>query len=244
MKNQLIIAGLSFVGFSLLTVDCLALTPFSDNFNADKLDTTSWLPGQYGKGAKLTQSNGRLNFVMPDAKSREVDVWLELLTSRPGYNESWQAVLDVVNTNSHHGDSSVGLWVSNSADPSDVVYLEFLGKGRKGGFGASFVVDGTYSAGSDIVDNPEVSKGSIRITFNKVTKILTFWYDKTGSGNGYQWTRLGTFATNGLGGDRRGNWLMNDETGSFVIEIAGYVEDRVVAPGTESMDNFALKASK
>lgn len=244
MKTPNIITGLCFVGFSFFTGNCFALTPFSDDFNAPTLDRSNWLPGSYRTGAKLTQSSGRVNFTMPVAKSREVDVWLELMTSRPGYNENWQAVLDVVNTNNHRGDSTTGLWISNSADPSDVVYLEFLGKGYQAGFGASFVVDGQYSAGPEIVANPHVSKGSIRITFNRTTKILTFWYDKTGSTDGYQWTRLGTFATNGVGGDRRGNWQMTDEAGAFVIKIAGYVEDRVVAPGTESMDNFALKALK
>jgi len=37
---------------------------------------------------------------------------------------------------------------------------------------------------------------------------------------------------------------MNDETGTFVIKLAGYVENKVVAEKTESMDNFVLKALK
>ncbi|MEO5714596.1 MAG: hypothetical protein ABIT37_14005 [Luteolibacter sp.] len=244
MKTPITTAGLFVAGFSFFTGDCLALTPFSDNFTGTRLDKASWLPGNYGTGAILRQSGGRLNFSMPVAKAREVDIWLELIASRPGYNENWQAILDVVNTNSHRSNSSTGLWISNGNDPSDVVYLEFFGKGPKGGFGASFVVDGLYTAGADIVANPGVTKGSIRISFNKATKILTFWYDKTGSADGYKWTKLGTFATNGVGGDRRGNWQMNDEIGTFVIKLAGYVENEVVAQGTESMDNFVLKALK
>lgn len=242
MKTPFITTGLSVAGFLFFTGNCLALIPFSDDFSG-KLDKTHWLPGSFGAGAILKQSGGRLNFSMPVAKPQEVDIWLELL-NRAGYNESWQAILDVVNTNSHRGNSSTGLWVSNGDDPSDVVYLEFLGKGPKAGFNASFVVDGLYSAGADLNTNPGVTKGSIRITFNKTTKILAFWYDKTGSADGYKWTKLGTFATNGVGGDRRGNWQMNDGTGTFVIKLAGYVENKVIAQGTESMDNFFLKALK
>lgn len=104
-------------------------------------------------------------------------------------------------------------------------------------------MDGKYTADADIVANPGVSKGSIRITFNRTTKILTFWYDQMGSADGYKWTKLGTFATNGTGGDRRGDWQMNAETGSFIIKLAG-VEGKVVAPGTENLDNFILKALK
>ena len=244
MKTQPIIAGLTFAALSFFTGNCLALTPFSDEFNAAKLDKVNWLPGAYGVGGRLTQSNGRLNFAVPVAKPYEIDVWLELHANHPGYNENWQAIVDVANSNNHQGDSTVGLWIANTDDPSDVVYLEFSGKGTKGGFGASFVVDGKYTAGADIVANPAVSKGSVRITFNKTTKFLTFWYDPTGSADGYKWTKLGTFATNGVGGDRRGDWQMNAETGSFIIKLAGYVEGKVVAPGTENIDNFILKAVK
>lgn len=243
MKTQISPEGLALAGFSLLTGNCLALIPFSDNFNSTKLDKEQWLPGIFGTGAKLKQSGGRLNFTMPVARAEEVDVWLEL-TNRAGFNESWQAIIDVVNTNNHRGNSSPGLWISNGDDPSDVVYLEFFGKGPKGGFGASFVLDGQYSVGPAIVVNPGVSKGSIRVSFNKTTKILSFWYDKTGSADGYQWTKLGTFATNGVGGDRRGDWLMNNESSTFTLKLAGYVEGKIVAPGTENLDNFILKGLK
>ncbi|MES2659659.1 MAG: hypothetical protein V4689_13665 [Verrucomicrobiota bacterium] len=244
MKTPLIPAGLSIAALSFFASNCLALTPFSDNFNASKLDTVNWQPGAYGTGAKLKQSGGRLVFTMPVAKSREVDAWLELATSRPGYNENWQAILDVTNANEHQGDSAVGFWIFNSADPSDAVFLEFSGKGAKGGFAASFVLDGKYNVGAAIKANPAVGKGSIRILFNKTSKILTFSYDPTGSVDGYQWTRLATFATNGIGGDRRGNWEMDPEIGTFTVRINGYVEGKVVASGTETMDNFVLKSVK
>ncbi len=241
MKTRIPTSRLALAGFAFLTGNSLALTPFSDNFNAAKLDTVNWLPGNFGTGAKLNQSGGRLNFTMPVKKDAEVDSYLELATSHPGYNENWQVIVDVANTNNHRGNSAPGLWIFNSADPADSVFLEFTGKGTKGGFGASFVLDGLYSVGTDIKTNPGVSKGSIRISFSKTTKILTFWYDKTGSGDGHKWTKLATFATNGVGGARRGNWLMNAQTGSFSVRLNGYVEGKIVAAGTENFDNFVLK---
>ena len=244
MKTPDITTGLFFGALSFFTGHCLALTPFSDDFTGTRLDKASWQQGSYGTGAILKQSGGRLNFTMPVAKDEEVDTWVELIASHPGYNENWQAILDVTNANNHRGNSAPGLWIFNAADPSDSVYLEFLGNGVKGGFGASFVVNGFYSAGADIVANPGVSKGSIRVIFNKTTKILTFSYDPTGSGDGYKWIKLGTFATNGVDGDRRGNWEMDPEIGSFTIRVNGYVDGKVVAAGTETMDNFALKAVK
>jgi|GEM_PF-6463192 len=108
MKTPIIITGLLVAGFSFFIGNCLALTPFSEDFTGTRLDKASWLPGNYGTGAILRQSGGRLNFQMPVAKANEVDIWLELLASRPGYNENRQAILDVVNTNSHRSNSSTG----------------------------------------------------------------------------------------------------------------------------------------
>ena len=244
MKTPSTPTGLLILGFSFFTGNCLALTPFSDDFTGTRLDKASWQQGSYGTGAILKQSGGRLNFSMPVANSAEADAWFELTATHPGANENWQVILDVTNSNNHGGDSAPGFWLYNSADPNDAVFLEFFGKGAKGGFDASFVVNGLYSAGADLVANPGVSKGSIRIVYSKTTRILAFSYDSTGSADGYKWTKLGTFATNGIGGDRRGNWEMDPVTGTFTIRINGYVEGKVVSTGTETMDHFVLKAVK
>ncbi|MEO7099608.1 MAG: hypothetical protein ABI162_09630 [Luteolibacter sp.] len=129
----------------------------------------------------------------------------------------------------------------NADDPGDTVFFELYGKGTKGGFFASFVLDGFYTVGNDIGKNPGVSKGSIRISFNKNTKLITFSFDKTGSADGYKWTKLCTFSPTGVGGDRRANWNMNPTTGRFGIRIYGFSDSRIVAAGTENLDNFVPK---
>ncbi|MEO5913870.1 MAG: hypothetical protein ABIS50_06530 [Luteolibacter sp.] len=240
MKTKLITAGLSFAGFSFFAGHCLALTPFSDNFNAIKLDKINWLAGGEG-GAKLKQDDGVLKFLVPVNKADEDYAFLELVPSRPGYDENWQVLLDVANTNSHRGNSGPGIWIANAEDGGDTVFFECYGKGPKGGFVASFVNNGLYNVGPDIGDNPGVSGGTIRISFNKTTKIMTFAYRV---GKTAKWTKVATFSTNGVGGDRRANWNMNAETGLFVIKIYGFTEGRIVASGTETLDNFVLKEIK
>lgn len=37
---------------------------------------------------------------------------------------------------------------------------------------------------------------------------------------------------------------MNAETGSFIVKLASYVEGKVVAGGTENLDNLTLKRLK
>lgn len=248
MKTRTVISSLALFSFQSFTSVCWALTPFSDNFNAITLDTANWQPGAFGTGAKLKQSGGRLNFTVPRRKADEVDVYLDLRNNLPGYNENWQVIVDVTNTNEHQGDSAPGLWISNMEAPGDAVFLEFHGKGAQGGFAASFVLNGQDVGAASVRTNPGVSKGSIRISFSSTTKTLTFWYDSTGSANGYQWRQLATFKTNGVrdasGKDRGATWNINPLTGKFLVKVFGFAENKVVAAGTESLDNFFLKALK
>lgn len=89
--------------------------------------------------------------------------------------------------------------------------------------------------------NPKVASGSVKVAFNKTTKLFTFSYDKTGSADGYQWTRLCTFSPTGQGGDRRGDWKMNLAGGAFKVLLYGYSDSQLVAIGKAFFDNFSLK---
>jgi hypothetical protein len=90
--------------------------------------------------------------------------------------------------------------------------------------------------------NPGVGSGSMRISFDKKTKLFTFWYDSSGSANGFQWVKISTFSPTGKGGDRSGNWNMNPGSGRFGIQLFGYAEGQSIASGKLTLDNFALKA--
>lgn len=225
----------------LLADHASALTPIRDNFNAAKLNTSRWALKNYAKG-KLAQKSGRLNFTVAKPPTRDDSATLELRNNQPGFNESWQVTLDVANSQNAGFSAGAGIWIFNASDPKDGVFLEFYGK--KAGFNVIGITDDRDNPAGDISINPGVNSGSMRISFSKTTKLFTFWYDKSGSANGYQWVKICTFSPTGKGGDRRGNWKMNPGGGRFGVRLFGYSERQSIAAGKITMDNFALKAGK
>lgn len=67
----------------ILTGSALALTPFSENFKATKLNTSRWTLKNAGKG-KLTQASGRLNFTVAASPTDDDYGILTLRNNRPG----------------------------------------------------------------------------------------------------------------------------------------------------------------
>lgn len=238
MKTNTIIL---FAASQFLAGTALALTPFSDNFNATALNKSRWKLENSGKG-KLAQSGGRVNFTVAASPTNDDFSILELKNNRPGYNESWEVILEVANTSGQGYKVGTGLLIYNADDYGDQVGLEFNGKGRGAGFVTIGITNDQDNPQQDIRVNPNVTKGSLRITFNKTSKLFTFWYDSTGSADGLVWTQLATFSPTGKGGDRRGNWQMNPGGGRFGIQLYGFAEKRSIAAGKVGFDNFKLKA--
>lgn len=242
MKTRMMFAGVllavsySFIGRSL------ALTPVKESFNT-ALDPARWLVSNSTNG-KLKQGKARLNFTIGPNRTEEDYASAELNNNQPGYNESWQVIVDVTNKSDSDGDVGAGIYISNAANPINVLYFEFYGdgKGRHGGFQASILKDqfGNYLE-PHLIANPRVKSGSLRITFNKNTKLITFHYDETGKEDGYKWKRVGTFSPTGVGGDKRLNWNMDDLTGKFRIGLEAFGEEFLLKGGKVFMDNFALK---
>ena len=58
---------------------------------------------------------------------------LELKNNRPGYNESWELILDVTNTSGQGYKVGTGFLIFNADDDGDQLMPEFNGTGRKGG---------------------------------------------------------------------------------------------------------------
>lgn len=235
MKSKILLLTIPF-----LFQNAMALTPVSDNFNAKLLSAARWT-SEAGAGGKLTQSSGRVNYTTSRASDDDYAI-LFLRNNRPGYNENWQVILDVSNTAGKGEEVGLGIMIANGLDPQDNVNLEFYGTGPRGGFNFIGVTDDFDDISQDITAKPNVTKGSMKVSFNKNTKLFTFSYDRTGSADGYQWTRLCTFSPTGKGGDRRGNWKMNPAGGNFTVAVFGYSEDQVVTNGKAFFDNFVLKA--
>lgn len=222
----------------------LALTPASDRFNTENLNTSLWRMFHTEIGT-LSQSGGRVHYTMTRTdRQDDGEAGLKLLNNTPRYNESWQVMLDVRNTAGKNDDVGVGITIKNAADPDDNVNFEFYGKGKLGGFNFYGVTNDVDDESQDIKVNPQVNQGSLRISFSAKTKLFTFWYDLTGSEDGFQWRRLGTFSPTGRGGDRRGNWNMTNTGGRFYINIVAYSDYHDISKGQVSFDHFTLKAAK
>lgn len=225
----------------LLSGSVFAVTPFTDKFNAKSINKTRWKVENSSKNVGFLPNKSKLNFTVAGKATEDDYSILALKKNFPGYNESWEITLDVTNTTSKKSSVGVGFQVFNADDPTDLVALEFYGKS---GFFGVYITDDGDDWTQDIKKNPGVTKGSLKISFDKTTKLITFSYDKDGSANGFVWKKLSTFSPTGTGGDRRGNWNMNPTTGRFGIELFGFAEKSQVASGKVTIDNFTLKAVK
>jgi hypothetical protein len=224
----------------LLAGTSFALTPFSDKFDAATLSGARWKLNNYAK-AKLAPGDKVLNFIVASKPTEDDYSILELKNNRPGYNESWEMTLDVSNAANQGYNLGVGFQIYNAADPTDVAALEFYGKT---GFLGIILTDDEDNPANDLKAKSPATKGSLKIGFNKTTKLITFSYDPDGSANGVSWKVLGTFSPTGKGGDRRANWKMNPASGSFGIQLYGFGQNRSIAKGKMALDNFVLKPVK
>lgn len=226
-----------------------ALTPLSDNFNATTLNKR-WKLTSFGNG-KLSQKESALNFTVEPSANEGDSAEARLLNNQPGYNENWQVIVDVTNTMAKGYGAGVFLGVFDADAPSHYARIGFYGKKvlGNGPQGPNTRISGGFSIyASDLVSsfsglNPDISKSSLRITFNKNTKLLTFYCDKTGPADGLQWTEVGSFSTNGVGGDQRSNWKMNPGGGRFGIKLEADGESLIIPNGKMTFDNFVLKAN-
>jgi hypothetical protein len=238
MKNKQIL--LCVVSSGLLIADhAQALTPFKDNFTGASLNNSRWTVQKIGRG-KVAQTSGRVQFTVPSPPTEDDASILRLRNNQPGYNENWEVVMDVGNTVNAGYDVGVGFGISNADDPKDSVNLEFYGKGK--GFNFIGITDDADKPNLDISSNPRVASGSMRISFDKTTKLFTFWHDKSGSSNGFQWVKICTFSPTGKGGDRRGNWKMNPAGGRFNVFLFGFSDMKAFGSGQLTLDNFSLRA--
>lgn len=228
----------SIIALAVLTGNALALTPVVEAFNGPKLDATRWYQYKTGKG-KLATQNGRLHFIV--AKSTKYDfASIELLSSRPGYNENWQLTLDLTNTANAGDKAGGGLMIFNAQDRSDYLYLEYYGKS---GVDGGIIVNGKHAGKNASISIPAATpKGSVRITFDKKKKLLTLDLSVKNKKQGYEWVKVGTFSPTGKGGDVNGAWDMNPAGGSFGIQLFGVGFKKNVAAGKITFDNFEVSA--
>lgn len=223
----------------LLSGTSFALTPVNEKFSGTKLDPAVWFQFKTGK-ASLRPENHKLNFIVASNPTNDDYASIELRTSQPGYNESWQLILDLANTSGLGTNAACGIMLFNTQDRDDYLYLQFHGK--QGGVNAGVFNNGKHVTNGQTSLNPGVSKGSIRIRFDKATKRMTLHVSPPAADEGYKWARIGTFSPTGSGGNINANWNMNPGSGRFGVWLFGFAQNNKVPSGKVTLDNLVITA--
>ena len=229
----------TFAAFALLAGNALALTPVKEPFNGKALDKSRWYEYRAGNGA-LAPNAGKLNLFTKGAATVDDFVSIELLNSKPGYNESWQLILDLSNKANAGKKVACGLMLFNDGDRDDYLFLEFYGKsGLTGG-----VITDLKHGKNHITLPKAVSKGSLRLRFDKKTKLLTLDLSATDKKQGYEWLTVGTFSpANDKKATVFAKWNMDPGAGRFGVQLFGFASDKTkVAKNKVTYDNFELSA--
>lgn len=228
---------------AVLTGNGFALTPITENFDAPKLDQALWSSYSLGK-ARFSQSNGKLNFLVPNPPTKNDYINMELQASQPGMYEDWEMILDLTNAlkSGDGSQASPGFMLANEQDYRDYLYVNFFGKS---GIDAGFYNNSFKNNAKPLTLKVGVAKGAIKVTYSKKTKLMTFSASLSNKEEGYSWVAIGTFAPNGNGDGKRNvnaDWKMDPASGRFRIQLTGFAISQAVKRGDISIDNFSLQA--
>ncbi len=236
MKTNVIYPLLAFA--TAFTGNCLALTPVLEEFTSGALDETHFYQNNVGN-AKLVQGKQKLNLTVLPTSTKDDFVSAELLTSYPGYFESWEMTVDLTNTSSAGKKAGCGFMIFNYEDRSDFLFVDFYGLS---GVRAGILVNGKDAAVGKLSTKVGLPKGSIRVKFDATSKLMAFSVSATNKTDGYKWVKIGTFAPTGKGGNVRANWKMKPADGKFGIQLFGFGHSQKVKSGKITLDNLAVTA--
>ncbi|MES2657057.1 MAG: hypothetical protein V4689_00495 [Verrucomicrobiota bacterium] len=213
-----------------------AVTPFIEAFNGTSLNAARW---SLFEGDELAPSGGKLRFTDPKGGD-DTNAAIVLRGIEPKYNESWEVIVEAVNTTQLDSWTYIGVAVLNAADMDDYMGLEIAAESGGNLILSDFGTNGEEAA--DVEKAISSSKASLRVTFSSVTKVITFWYRAT---SGDAWKKHATFSTNNkVGSMRRGNWQMSNASGKFRIALYAGSEGAAVPSGKMSLDNFQIRNLK
>ena len=213
----------------------------TDDFNDNSKDTSKWGTDVVSGGATFLETNSRLEYLVTSPHGGKwEDIQRPWILNTAGNSDAFDVVLDVTNTGSQ--SASLGIAVTSLENVDDRIFIELIGGN---GFLAVLDTNVINAEGDNEVlprTNPTghatVTTGSVRLSYNPVSKVFTAYYDTDGSGNGYQWQVYGSFGVAGSGGStRNGNWLMTQNLG-FQVSITAYSEALAVTSGQIYADNF------
>lgn len=219
------------------------ISPTSDDFSLP-LSPAIWELYDSSDLASFVVANGKLNFVSPPDGGFYNYAQLAYTGAVASYDQSWDAIIDLSNLTPESITSGLGMDVHPGVpDYERYVFVE-LGNDIVGeeespeiAFFSNVRNESDTDELPDSVMPSEPKSGSIRISFDSATKVLSTYADRTGSSDGYQWELLGTFGINGAGGTRNQQWGMN-QGDFFTISLYGYYLSDSVGSGLLTFDNF------
>ncbi len=221
-----------------------AFETFTDRFDGTRLDGFRWF--QFNPtNAKLAQKNGRLNFTVKEPTADDF-ASLELLEVYPGDDENWEMTVQFTNIEKTRKMAGCGFMIFNLANRNDYFYMNFYSS-----FGVSSGVftDLSYSPANKLSMASVEPIGAVRVSYDSVTRLMTFSANRKRKSGGFRWSVMGTFAPFGApGADITADWFasppdagQNFGIQNFGIQLFGAAESSKVTNGKVTIDNFVLK---
>jgi hypothetical protein len=234
--------------FTLLAPNAKAQFVGSETFSTN-LSQQKWFPFTVGSGS-ISLSNQKFNFTSSSSLGEHEAGLAWVSTSVPS-TQDWEFHLDVENMMSVSNSSrygSIGIYVANANDESDLAYLEFysaffdpLGQSVHG-FTDGFKNNGTLLYEGDTFELP-FNVGALRAQYDSSEKSLSFYFHTGSTAVGYFWQFIGKFGVDGNDGTQaNANWGMSSATG-FEVGIYGAATGNRSLVGQLTADNFTTSPS-
>jgi len=209
-----------------------------DRFDDNGVNPAAWDSDIVnGTSGVLTEINQRLEYTEPTGNSLDSSAALPWILNNGSYTASWEARMDVHLSNAtlpNDGyERRIGLLIF-AGDYGAETRFEL--ENNNGTLRRRLSADDEDGFGTGRGDHATTSTdAALRVTFDAVSKMLTFYYDENGATGGYSWTQLFTTDTDAPGS----NWGLNS-TSRFQLAVYGESSGVAVASGEVYADNLAL----
>ena len=217
----------------------------SDDFNDNLKDEAKWAPDRSVNGGLLTETGGHIEYTSNGIFPTQFG-YRPWQLNKATYATNWEVIVDLTNTATPtvpDTSASMGIEIFAAGSAfSKSAYVELYASKDEDapverGF-ATGLVDGENYTG-DTASITTATTGSVRVSFNAVTKVLTFYRDPDGPAGGYTWTQQASYGIAGSGGaNGNASWGLAGSA-ELTVNIYGYSEFFATPAGTVSADNFA-----
>ncbi|HCN29768.1 MAG TPA: hypothetical protein DIT64_13690 [Verrucomicrobiales bacterium] len=205
-----------------------------DNFNDNDRNATKWGPDDSGNTGALNEVNGRLEYTGDGMASPFGYSERPWILNTGSYTQDWEARVDVHVGHvslAEEGDRLQMVLAVYGGDSVGEVQLEVEHVG-----GSIPQRRFRYTTEGDVGEthaDTSSTDGSLRISFDAASKMLSFYYDFNGPEGGHAWTLLKTVDVDAPATD----WMM-DASSRFTLAVFGEHQGMTVNSGDAYADNF------